>query len=94
MYCKSSTQTVTYFSEHPAYEVVVRHKVALYERHVGIGIELLVVGQLEEPSVGIEGRLEQFGEELSGGNCIKIGLPGKSILEEYFQENGTSQRPY
>ena len=29
-----------------------------------------------------------------GGNCIKIGLPGKSILGYYFQENWTSQRPF
>ena len=28
------------------------------------------------------------------GNCIKIGLPGKSILRDYFQENRTSQRPF
>ena len=28
------------------------------------------------------------------GNCIKIGLPGKSILRDYFQENGTSWRPF
>ena len=28
-----------------------------------------------------------------GTNCIKIGLPGKSILGDYFQENRTSQRP-
>ena len=27
----------------------------------------------------------------SGGNCIKIGLPGKSILGDYFQENRTSR---
>ena len=27
-----------------------------------------------------------------GTNCIKIGLPGKSIL--YFQENMTSRRPW
>ena len=26
---------------------------------------------------------------LPGGNCIKIGLPGKSILKAYFQENRT-----
>ena len=25
----------------------------------------------------------------TGGNCIKIGLPGKSILRNYFQENRT-----
>ena len=30
----------------------------------------------------------------SGGNCIEIGLPGKSILRDYFQENKTSQRPF
>ena len=29
-----------------------------------------------------------------GMNCIKIGLPGKSILRDYFQENMTSQRPF
>ena len=42
----------------------MRHKIALYQRHVGIRIQLLVVGQLEKPSVRIEGGLEQFGEEL------------------------------
>ena len=26
-----------------------------------------------------------------GGNCIKIGLTGKSILRHYFQENRTSR---
>ena len=30
----------------------------------------------------------------TGGNCIKIGLPGKSILGDYVQENGTSRRPF
>ena len=30
----------------------------------------------------------------SGGNCIKISLPGKSILRSYFQENRTSRRPF
>ena len=30
----------------------------------------------------------------SGGNCIKIGLPGKSILRDYFHENRTSRRPF
>ena len=29
-----------------------------------------------------------------GGNCIKRGLPGKSILGDYFQENRTSRRPF
>ena len=27
----------------------------------------------------------------SGGNCMKIGLPGKLILGDYFQENRTSR---
>ena len=27
-------------------------------------------------------------------NCIKIGVPGKLILGDYFQENMTSQRPF
>ena len=31
---------------------------------------------------------------VSGGNCIKIGLLGKSILRDYFQENRTSRRPF
>ena len=30
----------------------------------------------------------------SEGNCIKLGLPGKSILRYYFQENRTSRRPF
>ena len=30
----------------------------------------------------------------SGGNCIKIGLPGKWIFRDYFHDNITSQRPF
>ena len=30
----------------------------------------------------------------SGGNCIKIGLPGKLILGDYFQKNMISRRPF
>ena len=30
----------------------------------------------------------------SGGNCIKIALPGKWILRDHFQENMTSRRPF
>ena len=30
----------------------------------------------------------------SGGNCIKIGLPGKLIRQEYVQENRTSKRHF
>ena len=30
----------------------------------------------------------------AGGNCIKIGLPGKLILRDYFLENRTSRRPF
>ena len=29
----------------------------------------------------------------SGGNCIKMGLPGRSILGDYFLENRTSRGP-
>ena len=29
-----------------------------------------------------------------GGNCIKIGLPGKLILRDCFQVNMTSRRPF
>ena len=29
-----------------------------------------------------------------GGNCIKVYLPGKSILGDYFQGNMTSRRPF
>ena len=34
------------------------------------------------------------GEEVSGGNCIKVCLPGKSILRDYFQENRISRQPF
>ena len=33
-------------------------------------------------------------EGVPGGNCIKIGLPGKSIFGYYIQENMTSRRPF
>ena len=29
-------------------------------------------------------------ERRPGGNCVKIGLPGKLILGDYFQKNMTS----
>ena len=32
--------------------------------------------------------------ESAGMNRIKIGLPGKSIIGDYFQENMTSPRPF
>ena len=35
-----------------------------------------------------------FRTKEAGMNCIKIGLPGKSILRDYFQENMTSPRPF
>ena len=31
---------------------------------------------------------------MPGDNCIKLGLPGKSILRDYFQENITFRRPF
>ena len=30
----------------------------------------------------------------TGGKSIKIGLSGKSILRDYFQDNKTSRRPF
>ena len=34
-------------------------------------------------------------KEIFGTNCIKIGLPGKLILRDHFQEkSGTSRRPF
>ena len=30
----------------------------------------------------------------AGANCIRIGLPGKLILGDYFQENRSSGRPF
>ena len=61
-----------------------------------------VTGRLsraEHPLDGVSGQsVEEEGEEDDeadpGGNCIKIGLPGKSILGDYFQANVTSQRPF
>ena len=29
-----------------------------------------------------------------GGKCITMGLPGKLILRDFFQENETSRRPF
>ena len=39
-------------------------------------------------------QLHQTVEASIWANCTKIGLPGKSILGYYFQENRTSSRPF
>ena len=48
------------------------------------------VGRQQRVPVGGRGAL--LGP--AGTNCIKIGLPGKLILGDYYQENWTSQRPF
>ena len=49
---------------------------------------------LPPPGQPLEEALAVVGDRQPGGNCIKIGLPGKSILGYYFQENRTSPRPF
>ena len=52
-------------------------------------LAVLCAGPVQYPELGAE-RVLLFLERaaaLSGGNCIKLGLPGKSILGYYFQEN-------
>ena len=39
-------------------------------------------------------RLEGAEQVQPGTNCIKLGISGKSILRDYFQENRTSRRPF
>ena len=39
-------------------------------------------------------RQEDGEEENPAGNCIKIGLPGKSILGDHFLDNRSSRRPF
>ena len=46
-------------------------------------------GDGDAPGVAVE--LEVA---VAGGNCVKIGLAGNSILRENFQENMTPQRPF
>ena len=41
----------------------------------------------------IQGELE-VAEVVPGVNCIRIGLPGKLFLRDYFQENMISPRPF
>ena len=64
-----------------------------YRRLLEIGAKLVL-----DPRVGLWALLAGVQvpllPQLPGGSCIKIGLPGKSILEDYFQENRTSRRPY
>ena len=57
-------------------------------------------GKVEEPDGeghvhghGVDPRAEGDGRAAAGGNCIEIGLPGKLILRDYFQENRSSNRP-
>ena len=47
-------------------------------------------GSLDEAQL----RVADVGRAHPGDNCLKIGLPGKSILGYYFQENRTSRRPF
>ena len=45
-------------------------------------------------SVPLPPRMVLGRRRLPGGNGIKIGLPGKSILRKHFEENRTSRRPF
>ena len=57
--------------------------------------EAEVVRLEDEVDVGSELDPPPRGQrEQSGGNCVNIGLPGKSFLGDYFQENRTSCRPF
>ena len=65
----------------------------LVDERVHVG-EVLAEDALPEPhevGVGRELGAGAVVNEAAGGNCIKIGLPGKSILRDYFQENRTSK---
>ena len=46
------------------------------------------------PRAGWSARRAAWRARAGGGNWIRIVLPGKSILRDYFQENRTSQRPF
>ena len=64
------------------------------EQHLCVGPLVVVLDQdrldealeLGAPPLRLESR-----RGIPGGNCIKIGLPGKLILRDYFQENRTSR---
>ena len=43
----------------------------------------------DEVPVEVDRLVEGEEDRVPGGNCIKIGLPGKLILRDYFQENRT-----
>ena len=55
----------------------------------GVGNDSLEIPRLVLQEVRVETLPRR-----SGGNCIKIGFPGKLIIRDYFQENMTSQRPF
>ena len=52
----------------------------------------LLTAVVRDPLAGVG--VEPDAKLGAGGNCIKIGLPGKSILRDYYQENMTSRRPF
>ena len=56
-----------------------------------VGPPRLVVAPLEMRDVPLGVLREVDKVHGPGGNCIKIGLPGKLILRDYFQEN---RRPF
>ena len=76
-------------------------------REDGVSVEEICNSQEEEVESGDigrigEGRASRRRARLrlaaearrQGTNCIKIGLPGKSILGDYYQEYRTSRKPF
>ena len=51
-------------------------------------------GSSGSATVAVASAEDAAAANISSGKCKKIGLLGKLILEEYFQENMTSQRPF
>ena len=52
----------------------------------------LLTAVVRDPLAGVG--VEPDAQLGAGGNCIKIGLPGKSILGYYFQSNGTYPKTF
>ena len=74
-----------YFSENSAQEEVVQSVVCVEETRVGIWVELLVGGVLEETTIGIKASFQQFPDEFAEQTAaINARLVGAGEVDQLY----------
>ena len=93
--CKSWAARPPLYPPHSSSSSSSRGSTAASPRSGGNCTELAkkVCTRLRDSACWRSGEITQPRTNFCGHPCIKIGLPGKSNLRDYFQENMTSRRP-